>query len=510
MHHHYPSPISHGCSAGPRNLSSRKRTIATQTFFVLGGLCALFLASCASSGPKGQTSAERNFERRPYVGAGVLASRLDPGLEQFETLSVDEDQGAGGSFTLGYDFSSRIALEGHFASLGEATFAPEGEINYQVGGLTALIYGLNEPRDRSLREGLSIYARAGVGGLQADSDLPVELVNDVHLVLGGGLEYGFSNGLAARIELMSHDTDAQYGQLALVYRFKGFSSRAAARSPELVKPVPSQSSDTNNTDVSSLAESGTGVDSPVDEDIVISPTFRETAKPGVRIKSKPVETNGLLIKPRRDSIEPKPPAQAPVPAESQNDKPALGGGLLIQRNGTSRDSGNPSLGLSAEAKAKAKEKENALRVSEDTLLDEDQDGVADNKDACPDTTAGRPVNITGCDLFDGVVEGVTFQIASNRLTDSALTVLDEVAQTLKAYPLVRVSINAYTDDRGTASDNLLLSKRRALEVTRYLVAQGIAGNRLIPNAYGESEPIESNQTSTGRRANRRVEFRILE
>jgi len=136
--------------------------------------------------------------------------------------------------------------------------------------------------------------------------------------------------------------------------------------------------------------------------------------------------------------------------------------------------------LSAEAKAKTK----ALQVPEEPLSDEDQDGVADDKDACPATTFGRPVDITGCDLFDGVVEGVTFQIASNRLTESALTVLDEVAQTLKAYPLVRVSINAYTDDRGSASDNLLLSKRRALEVTRYLVAQG--------------------------RANRRVEFRILE
>jgi len=108
----------------------------------------LLLTSCASSGPKGQTSAERNFERRLYAGAGVLVSQLDPGVEQFETLSVDEEQGVGGSLTLGYDFSSRIAVEGHFASLGEATFAPEGEISYQVGGLTSmrgLVWGQCRP-----------------------------------------------------------------------------------------------------------------------------------------------------------------------------------------------------------------------------------------------------------------------------------------------------------------------------------------------------------------------------
>lgn len=443
-------------------------TLDSTRVALVSGFSALILSACASLDAPGQSSAERNFERRPYGGAGVLISQLDPGVQQFEGLSVDNDQGVGASFALGYDVSNRFAIEGHFASLGEASLDPEGDISYQVGGLSALIYGINEARDRARREGLAFYGRAGIGTLDSDSDLPVERLNDVHLVLGAGVEYGLANGLAGRLELVSHDTDAAYGQLGLVYRFGATGVRTQRPSPSGNREGQLSSEQDAAPDVSqasSMPEAVSEAENKAVEsepEFVASPTFREVVKP----KRKP----------------------APIVNASPPD------GLLIQR----RD-------RAAEGEAAT-----GLLITRKRIDDSDADGIVDALDACPDTANGRPVNERGCDLFNGVVEGVTFQIASNRLTDSAMSVLADVAETLKDYPDIRVSIDAHTDDRGDDRSNLLLSKRRALEVTRYLVARGIAGNRLIPNAYGERNPVDDNETSDGRRANRRVEFRILE
>ena len=462
MHHLCPPPIWTGRSAIFRHflpLSALRLSRAA----LVSATSALVLSACSSFEAPSQTSTERNFERRLYVGGGVLISQLDPGVQQFDGLTVDEDRGFGASFGLGYDVTRRLAIEGHFASLGEANLDPEGDISYQVGGLSALIYGINEPRDRAMREGLSFFGRAGLGTLNSDSDLPVERLNDVHLVLGAGIEYGLSNGLAGRLELVSHDSDAAFGQMGLVYRFgangNGNRTRRPAAAASATKPSVSDAG--KEPEVASNLEIDSSASAP---SVLVSPTFRE------------------VLKPDRKAIA----------ANSRSAAPASGEGLVIQPRDRVTDSAAAGLLVTRRP------------------VDDDNDGVGDAADVCPDTREGRPVDERGCDLFDGVVEGVTFQIASNRLTESALIVLAEVAKALEDYPDIRVSIDAHTDNRGNTQSNLLLSKRRALEVTRYLVAQGIAGNRLKPNAYGEKRPVDSNETSDGRRRNRRVEFRVLE
>jgi OOP family OmpA-OmpF porin len=121
-----------------------------------------------------------------------------------------------------------------------------------------------------------------------------------------------------------------------------------------------------------------------------------------------------------------------------------------------------------------------------------------------------PVDNTGCELFAGVVEGVNFESGSDVLTAEAQQVLNDVAQTLGEFPVIRVSIDAHTDNQGSAQSNLQLSKRRAVAVARYLVEQGVAGNRLKPQAFGESQPIASNADASGRARNRRVELQVLQ
>lgn len=141
--------------------------------------------------------------------------------------------------------------------------------------------------------------------------------------------------------------------------------------------------------------------------------------------------------------------------------------------------------------------------------DSDQDGVPNAYDDCPASPAGSPVNAEGCPLFNGVIEGVTFETSSAQLTAEATAILEGTAQTLLQYPDLRVTVEAHTDNQGSASSNLELSKRRAISVAKFLVERGVSGSRLQPQAFGESKPRASNATAEGRRMNRRVEFKTL-
>ena len=82
-------------------------------------------------------------------------------------------------------------------------------------------------------------------------------------------------------------------------------------------------------------------------------------------------------------------------------------------------------------------------------------------------------------------------------------------RSLKAYPEVRVEVAGYTDDVGKEDYNLGLSQRRADSVKQYLVNAGISTDRVLARGYGESNPVASNSTASGRAENRRIEFHRL-
>lgn len=86
--------------------------------------------------------------------------------------------------------------------------------------------------------------------------------------------------------------------------------------------------------------------------------------------------------------------------------------------------------------------------------------------------------------------------------------LDRLVDFLKAYPERYVLIEGHTDNVGSAPFNQTLSQQRAESVSRYLTDQGIQRSRLSAHGFGLERPIASNDSSSGRQQNRRVEVII--
>lgn len=149
--------------------------------------------------------------------------------------------------------------------------------------------------------------------------------------------------------------------------------------------------------------------------------------------------------------------------------------------------------------------------------DRDRDGVADAIDVCPDR-AGSPAD-QGCPDPQQVVltasrievrEPIGFTTNRAILRPRSLPVLDDVAALLRVHPeLARIRITGHTDDRGGADHNQMLSRQRAEAVRQYLIARGVAGERLDAVGHGESRPIAPNRRAAGRALNRRVDLEIV-
>ena len=81
---------------------------------------------------------------------------------------------------------------------------------------------------------------------------------------------------------------------------------------------------------------------------------------------------------------------------------------------------------------------------------------------------------------------------------------------LNDVPALKIEISGHTDNVGAESFNELLSQKRADAVVDYLLSKGIDKKRLLAKGYGQSNPVNSNDTDEGRAANRRTEFEIIE
>ncbi|MDX9667208.1 OmpA family protein [Pseudomonas sp. P5_152] len=157
--------------------------------------------------------------------------------------------------------------------------------------------------------------------------------------------------------------------------------------------------------------------------------------------------------------------------------------------------------------------------------DEDEDGVFDRRDHCPDTPANTPVDNRGCPIpqYPATVKPVEpqsevitlsdqgevlFAFDSAQLTPAAQEQLVGLMDKLKNADVLSIKVVGHTDSQGTDAYNQALSERRASSVAAFLLEQGLTPDKLTSQGMGESQPVADNASEEGRAKNRRVELVI--
>ncbi len=122
--------------------------------------------------------------------------------------------------------------------------------------------------------------------------------------------------------------------------------------------------------------------------------------------------------------------------------------------------------------------------------------------------SGVDVRRDGNDILLNMPNSITFGFDSSNVRSEFNGTLSDVAHVLNQYPETNVEVLGHTDNVGNDSYNKTLSEKRAQAVTTKLINNGVNSNRLYVNGRGESEPVATNDTESGRAQNRRVEVKI--
>ena len=140
--------------------------------------------------------------------------------------------------------------------------------------------------------------------------------------------------------------------------------------------------------------------------------------------------------------------------------------------------------------------------------------MPDKDDQCPDKV-GTVAN-NGCpEVTEAVAKAlnsyaktILFDTGKATIKDQSAAVLADIIGILNEYSNAKFNIEGHTDSVGSEASNQKLSEERASSVMNYLIEHGIASNRLTAKGYGESKPLDTNNTAAGRANNRRVEINL--
>ncbi len=123
----------------------------------------------------------------------------------------------------------------------------------------------------------------------------------------------------------------------------------------------------------------------------------------------------------------------------------------------------------------------------------------------PIKPVNKPIVNAPVDTSDLKQFSVLFDFDSANLKNNKSAGLDGMASFIQSYPRTNMTVEGHTDSRGSDSYNLTLSQKRANTVKNILVDKyGMNPSRLRAVGYGETMPIDTNDTEEGRQNNRRV------
>ena len=147
-------------------------------------------------------------------------------------------------------------------------------------------------------------------------------------------------------------------------------------------------------------------------------------------------------------------------------------------------------------------------------LDSDGDGLKDSEDKCPLTPG--PISNYGCPelaeeekaKIKAAFDNLLFETGSSVIKQSSFQSLNGLVNVMAAHEELKLSLEGHTDNVGDDDANMQLSKDRAAAVKQYLVNAGIKSKRITSEGFGETKPVDTNNTPQGRKNNRRVEMNI--
>lgn len=144
----------------------------------------------------------------------------------------------------------------------------------------------------------------------------------------------------------------------------------------------------------------------------------------------------------------------------------------------------------------------------DDLLDDDNDGVINARDLCPETPLSAEVDNDGCGSYVKTQEELSLHILfandSADIQPAFLAQISEMARFLKTYPTTSIELQGYASKVGGAEHNLDLSKRRATAVKDSLIDNDIAPDRVRIVGFGDTNLSDTGTDEISHAKNRKV------
>lgn len=459
-----------------------------------------------------------------YGQFGIGITELHPD-DSGTPFILEETQSSGGLLQLGYHWNDAFSTELFFADLGNAGFNNDGELSYNVTGLSTTYR-------HTLYQKSSFYLKAGVAKLKNGGDIPFRSENDIQPFAGLGLETQIKDNLTLSIGIDSYQTDAQFAHIALRRRFArsddtvllqdtrgwygGIGAGVSSLKPD-ASGTPYILQDSQST--GGIVQLGYEWNNRISAELFFSDLGDARFQANQKITYKVLGMTSTYRQPVFDRTSAllklgvvKLSNGGNLPFRTEKDNKVFFG-LGIER----RISKNTFLSLEYNAYHEDAQlftvsvRKNFGRLTPKNKINQQINdfNMLDGKRKNAHLRYSSQ-QITNPDLLTkilGEMENVRFDFSSNNLTQQSFAELDRIAAIITVYfPQLRFTIVAHTHDIGDDAYNSSLSLKRANTVRDYLAKKGVSPKHLHVIGEGEQYPFASNSTPEGRRLNHRLEL----
>ncbi|MGJ8679577.1 OmpA family protein [Paraglaciecola sp.] len=151
----------------------------------------------------------------------------------------------------------------------------------------------------------------------------------------------------------------------------------------------------------------------------------------------------------------------------------------------------------------------AVKAATAAVGDSDNDGVLDNKDRCANTPSTDIVDAKGCSVFIEEQVSVNIEVLfannSSIVTNPSDSQFQEFADFMQRFPSTDAVVEGHASAPGAADYNMMISAKRAKSVRTLLVERyGVDASRLTAKGFGETQLLDSSNTSAAHKKNRRI------